>query len=109
MPTGGRHGNECFGWGLEQARDYMLEHSFMPETKIQSETICYSCGIPAQSLAYKLGDTFLLEQRERMRSALGDSFDIRDFHEAVLATGSLPLPLLADHLEAEIERLRNGR
>ncbi len=98
-------GMNAFGWSLEQAREYMREHSFMPETEILSESIRYSCGMPAQSLAYKLGDTFLLEQRERMRIALGDRFDIRDFHDAVLKPGSLPLALLADHLDAEIERL----
>ena len=98
-------GMNALGWSLEQARDYMREHSFMPEAEIQSESIRYSCGIPAQSLAYKLGDTFLLEQRERMRLSLGERFDIRDFHEAVLTVGSLPLPLLASHLEQETERL----
>jgi uncharacterized protein (DUF885 family) len=98
-------GMNALGWSLEQARDYMREHSFMPETEIQSESIRYSCGMPAQSLAYKLGDTFLLEQREKMRGKLGDRFDIRDFHDSVLKPGSLPLSLLADHLDGETERL----
>lgn len=102
-------GMNAFGWSLEQARDYMREHSFMPETEIQSETIRYSCGIPAQSLAYKLGDTFLIEQRERMRRTLGDRFDVRDFHQAVLKPGSLPFPLLAHHLAIETARLMEGR
>lgn len=98
-------GMNALGWSLEQARDYMREHSFMPESEIRSESIRYSCGIPAQALAYKVGDTFLLEQRDKMRDALGERFDIRDFHDAVLKPGALPLMLLADHLDTQINRL----
>src|SRR3546814_19733190 len=49
-------GMNTLGWSLEQAREYMREHSFMSEREIESETLRYSCGIPGQSLAYKLGD-----------------------------------------------------
>src|SRR3546814_7603712 len=58
-------GMNVMGWSLEQARDYMREHAFMPETDIRSESIRYSCDIPGQALAYKLGDTVLYEARER--------------------------------------------
>jgi uncharacterized protein (DUF885 family) len=99
-------GMNAFDWSLEQARAYMRDNSFMPETEIQSESVRYSCDIPGQSLAYKLGDTFLMEARERMRAALGDRFDIRDFHEAVLGPGALPLPLVAENVaRATAERL----
>ncbi len=115
----GRHMNDAFltcrlvidtgmnalGWSLEQARDYMRENGFMPETEIRSETIRYSCDIPAQSLAYKLGDTYLIDTREKMRNRLGSGFDIRDFHDAVLKPGGLPLPLVAANVAAETERL----
>ncbi len=98
-------GMNALGWSLERARDYMRANSFMPETEICSETIRYSCDVPAQALAYKLGDAFLLEQRERMQSALGDRFDIRDFHDAVLIPGGLPLPMVAANVEAATQRL----
>src|SRR3546814_7562755 len=49
-------GINVMGWSLEQARDYLREHAFMPETEIRSESIRYSCDIPGQALAYKLGD-----------------------------------------------------
>jgi len=98
-------GMNALGWTLEQARDYMREHSGMSETEIRSETLRYSCDIPGQSLAYKLGDTRMLELREQMRASLGTRFDIRDFHEAVLGPGSLPLDDLAWHIERETVRL----
>jgi hypothetical protein len=49
-----------------------------------------------------LGDTFLLEQRERMKTALGDTFDLRDFHDLVLKPGALPFQLIARNVDAAI-------
>lgn len=93
-------GMNVLGWTLEQARDYMRANAFMPETEIRTESIRYSCDIPAQSLAYKLGDEALLAIREDMRTALGDRFDIRAFHNAVLKPGSLPLDLVRANVQA---------
>lgn len=101
-------GMNAMDWSLEQARDYMREHAFMPETEIRSETVRYSCDIPGQALAYKLGDTVLVETRETMRAALGDRFDIRDFHDAVLKPGALPLPLVQRHVAQETARIAAG-
>lgn len=100
-------GMNVLGWTIEEARQYLRNNGFMPEAEIHSETIRYSCDMPGQALAYKLGDTFLYDARERMRTALGDRFDIRDFHDAVLKPGALPLPLLKQHVERETERLAN--
>jgi uncharacterized protein (DUF885 family) len=97
-------GMNALGWHLEQARDYMRAHSFMPETEIRSESLRYSCSMPGQALAYKLGDTYLLKLREEMRARLGKRFDIRDFHDAVLKPGALPLPLVKANVEAETAR-----
>jgi len=98
-------GMNALGWDLETARQYMRDFTFMNEVEIRSESVRYSCDIPGQSLAYKLGDTHMLEMREKMRARLGDRFDIRDFHEAVLKPGSLPLSILADHVQRETERI----
>lgn len=98
-------GMNVLGWSLDQARDYLRAHAFMPEAEVKSESLRYSCDMPAQSLAYKLGDTYLMGLRERMRSTLGSRFDYRDFHDAVLQPGSLPLPLVAANVQAETERL----
>lgn len=87
-------GMNAFGWSLERGREYMREHSFMGETEIDSETLRYSCDIPAQALAYKLGDDFLHRLREDIRAELGDDFRVADFHDAVLRAAGLPLPLV---------------
>lgn len=97
-------GMNALGWSMERARAFMRENAFMPESEVRSESIRYSCDIPAQSLAYKLGEYFLIEQREHMRSRLGERFDIRDFHDAVLKPGGLPLPMVAENVAAVIQR-----
>ena len=98
-------GMNALDWPLEKARDYMREKAFMPETEIRSETVRYSCGIPGQALAYKLGDTVIHNAREKMRDALGNRFDIRDFHDAVLKPGALPLPLVEQQVEEQTLRI----
>jgi uncharacterized protein (DUF885 family) len=99
-------GMNVLGWSLERARDYMRAHSGMTETEIQTESVRYSCDIPGQSLAYKLGDVQILALRERMRRALGSRFDIKAFHAAILGPGALPMPELEWNVDREIERLR---
>jgi uncharacterized protein (DUF885 family) len=98
-------GMNALGWSLEQAREYLREHGHMSEAEVCSETVRYSCDIPAQSLAYKLGDTFLVNLRERMRGRLGERFDVRAFHDAVLRPGALPLPLVATNVDRATETL----
>jgi uncharacterized protein (DUF885 family) len=98
-------GMNALGWSLEQARDYLRANSTMAETEVRSETIRYSCDIPAQSLAYKLGDTKIFEYRARMQQVLGDRFDLKEFHRLVLGPGALPLPDLDWHLARETDRL----
>lgn len=98
-------GMNAFGWPLEKARDYMRENAFMPETEIRSETVRYSCDIPGQALAYKLGDTVIHNAREKMRAALGNRFDIRDFHDAVLKPGALPLPMVERQVDEQTQRI----
>lgn len=98
-------GMNALGWSLEQARDYMRQNAFMPEAEIASESLRYSCDIPGQSLAYKLGDTYLIELREAMKAALGNRFDLKDFHDAVLKPGALPLPVVKANVEAATARI----
>ena len=102
-------GMNVLGWSLERARDYMRIHGGMAESDVVTESIRYSCDIPGQSLAYKLGDMQMLALRERMRSAFGPQFDLREFHTAILEPGALPLPDLEWHVDREIARLRAGR
>lgn len=98
-------GMNVLGWPLERARDYMRTHSGMPNAEILTESVRYSCDIPGQALAYKLGDTQILALRDRMRTVLGTRFDLKDFHSAILGPGALPLSDLEWHMEHEIERL----
>lgn len=98
-------GMNALGWTLEQARDYMRENAFMPETEILSESVRYSCDIPGQALAYKLGDTEMFKMRDAMREQLGEAFDIKDFHRAVIHPGALPLPDLKWHIERTTEQI----
>jgi uncharacterized protein (DUF885 family) len=100
-------GMNALGWSLEQARDYMRAHSGMGETEIQTESIRYSCDIPGQGLAYKLGDERILAMRERMREALGSRFDLKEFHALVLGPGALPISDLEWHIDREIKRLKD--
>lgn len=92
-------GMNALGWSLEQARDYMRANAFMPEPEIRSESIRYSCDMPGQALAYKIGEHFLIARREAMQTRLADRFDIRKFHDVVLKPGALPLSIAAQNIE----------
>ncbi len=92
-------GMNALGWSWELARQYMREHTMLAEGEIESDTLRYSCGIPAQSLAYKLGDDEILRMRGKLQEQLKDQFSFRDFHSAVLGGGGLPLPVLEWHLD----------
>ncbi len=92
-------GMNTLGWSWEQAKQYMREHTLCAEGEIESDTLRYSCGIPAQSLAYKLGDEEILRMRRKLQDRLGEHFSFRDFHSAVLGCGALPLPALEWHLD----------
>ena len=98
-------GMNALGWSLEQARDYMRANAFISEAEILTETIRYSCDIPAQSLAYKLGDVKMMEMRKAMSDRLGSRFDIRDFHQIVLSEGALPLSMVEANVRRRTEEL----
>lgn len=95
-------GMNALGWTLEQAREYMRDYSFMSSTEVDSETLRYSCDLPGQALAYKLGDDFLYDLREQLRADLGEDFTVIAFHDAVMRSGGLPLPLVARAVRAEL-------
>lgn len=80
-------------WTREQAIEYMIEKTGIPEGEVVSEIERYFV-LPGQALAYKVGMLKLLELRERARSELGDRFDMKGFHDVVLTNGSLPLGVL---------------
>src|SRR3546814_20210111 len=80
-------GMNTLGWTWEQAKQYMREHTMCAEGEIESDTLRYSCGIPAQSLAYKLGDEEIMRMRLQVHERLRDKFRFRDFQRCVMGGG----------------------
>jgi len=80
-------------WTREQAIDYMMATTGMSEREVVIEVERYLVQ-PAQALAYKVGMMKILELRERAKRALGNKFDLREFHDVVLKSGAMPLAIL---------------
>ena len=99
-------GMNALGWSLEEARAFMRKYTFATEAEIQTETLRYSVDMPGQALAYALGMDRLVLMRNNMKDQLGDQFDIRDFHDAVLREGAMPLNVLETHVEWTINQLK---
>ena len=96
-------GMNLLGWTLEEGRQYMRDHIFDSETQIRSESLRYSTDLWGQALGYQMGKRFIVDLRRRAEASLGDDFDLRRFHEAVLGPGSLPLTVLESHIDRFIE------
>jgi uncharacterized protein (DUF885 family) len=92
-------------WTRQQAIDYMVANTGLPESTVVTEVERYIV-MPGQACAYKVGMLKILELRERSRDILGERFDIRDFHEVVLMNGSLPLGILERVVDDYIEASR---
>jgi len=97
-------GIHTMGWSREQAVDYMLANSGMGRTDAVAEVERY-VAIPGQALAYKIGSLTIQRLRARAEAELGARFDLPAFHEQVLGSGALPLPVL----EAKIDRWIAGQ
>jgi uncharacterized protein (DUF885 family) len=89
VDTGIHHLN----WSRQQAQDYLRDNTALSEHEIETEIDRY-IGWPGQALSYYLGMMQIKADRERAEQALGPKFDIKAFHDAVLALGSVPLPVL---------------
>jgi len=86
------------GWTREQAIQYSMENEAESEAGITSEIERYMAN-PGQALSYKIGQLKIIELRERAKKELGDKFDIRQYHNQVLETGSVPLELLEKKID----------
>ena len=92
-------------WSREEAIEYMLAKTGMTEDEVTREIERYSVW-PGQATGYKTGQLAILELRETAEEALGESFDIRQFHELLLMNGAMPLALLKDQVTTWIDAQR---
>jgi uncharacterized protein (DUF885 family) len=96
------------GWSLDQARACFTDNTALSPVNIEVELKRY-VSWPGQALAYKVGELKLLELRHRAERTLGDKFDERGFHDAVLLHGSLPLSVLETRIDAWIAQQAQQR
>ena len=94
-------GIHWLGWEIEQARACFAENSALAPHNIETELQRY-IGWPGQALAYKIGEIRLRDIRGRAEATLGEDFDVRAFHDALLVDGPLPLGLLDQRMDAWI-------
>ena len=90
-------GMHAKGWTRQQAIDFFMDNSPKTEQDVVNEIDRYIAW-PGQALAYKIGQLRISALREEARRELGPGFDLRDFNDAVLATGSVPLETLEAHI-----------
>lgn len=88
-------GMHALGWSRQQALDYAIANVPTSEKAVTSEVDRY-IGLPGQALAYMIGRKEIVKIRAEAEATLGDRFDIKGFHDTVLGSGALPLPVLAE-------------
>ena len=82
-----------YGWSREKAIDYLASHTALSQHEVKTEVDRY-ISWPGQALSYKLGELTIRRLRAEAEKALGTGFDQRQFHDLILALGSVPLPVL---------------
>ena len=93
------------GWSRQQALDYMLENTALSEHNVTTEIDRY-ISWPGQALSYKLGEIKIKALRTKAEATLGTEFDLREFHAAILAHGSVPLTVLEQNIELYIQQVK---
>ncbi len=91
------------GWSRQEAIDFMAANSALTLLNITNEVDRYIFW-PGQSLAYKTGEIKIRQLREQAETALGNNFDVRDFHDVVLRNGSITLEVLEEEVSLWIEQ-----
>ena len=95
------------GWTREQAQQFLRENTALSDHEIQTEVDRY-ISWPAQALSYYLGEMAIWKARHKAEAALGSKFNIRAFHDTVLAMGSVPLQVLEDRIDLFIAQGGKG-
>jgi uncharacterized protein (DUF885 family) len=91
------------GWGRERAIDYMLARLSLSRTTVEGEVDRY-IAMPAQALGYQIGNLKFRELRARAEQQLGERFDVRAFHDQLMAAGPVTLPVLEEVVDDWIDR-----
>jgi len=91
------------GWTRQEAVDWMSRHTPLPPSTVAAEVDRY-VAMPGQALAYKLGQLEIRRLRDDAEARLGDRFDVRGFHDTVLGSGMVTLPVLADLVDGWVTR-----
>ncbi len=86
------------GWTRAQAQQYLHDNTALSDHEIETEVDRY-ISWPGQALSYYLGEMAILKARHKAEAALGTKFNLRAFHDAVLELGSVPLPVLEQHID----------
>ena len=86
------------GWSRAQAIQYMHDNTALPDHEIETEVDRYITW-PGQALSYYMGEMAIRQARAKAEKTLGPKFNIRAFHDAVLQLGSVPLPVLTQHID----------
>jgi uncharacterized protein (DUF885 family) len=94
-------------WSREQAIKYYTGAIGDPEASATTEVERY-CVWPGQACSYMVGKVTFLRLRDKAKKALGPRFDLRDFHDAVLLSGAVPLTVLENVVDEYIAAKRNG-
>ncbi len=89
-------------WTEEQAVDYFLQNSPIPESAVRSEVQRYFAN-PGQATAYKIGMMNIQQARARAEERMGSEFDIRGFHDVILGAGGVPMPMMQERVDRWIE------
>ncbi len=89
------------GWSRNQAMAYLAGNTSLSRGNVRSEVDRY-ISWPGQALSYKLGELKIWELRHRAEEALGDDFDLREFHDVLLGNGALPLSMLENVIDRYI-------
>ncbi len=90
------------GWTRGQAVEYLTTHTPIKEVTVRQEVDRY-IGYPGQALAYKMGQREIFRLRSEAQERLGDRFDVKAFHDTVLTSGAMPLPMLDELVTEWIE------